>query len=159
MSDRKAIERRLDSYKRRLDGAADKLNPWSAIDEKSLVLAGRFFTLDPDDEIMRDALLYVLADVLFGTRKKGRPRESNTAWNFDRYFRLFQLYHLKKRDNPKLRKAQIAELICEHKEFRNNDPEQIRQHIGRALREHAEHVRRCRELNKRRIEGRPFLYD
>jgi hypothetical protein len=149
VSDRRAIERRLDSYKQQLDRAVDKFSPWFGIDQKSLALAGQFFSLDPDKPNMRDILLYILADVLFGTRKTGRPSASNTAWTLERYFRLCQLYHLKKHENPKLSKAKIAELIREHKEFKNDDPEQIRQHIGRAFREMAEHERRCREFTKR----------
>jgi hypothetical protein len=148
MSDRRAIQRRLDSYRRRLEGASYKFDVASAIDERSLNLAGRFFNLDPKDQILRDMLLYVLADVLFGRRQNGRPSGSNTAWDFERYFYLDYLFNFEKRNNPKLRNARIAELICEYDEFKYNSPEQVRQHIGRALRERAKFERRCRESDK-----------
>jgi hypothetical protein len=148
MSDRKAIERRLVSYRRQLQRASDKADTWSAIDQKSLDLAGQFFGLDPKSPL-RETLLYILADVLFGSRTKGRPKASNAAWDFRKHERLFQLYHMKKRDNPKLSKAKIAKLICEHEEFKNNDPEQVRQHIGRAFREFEEFARRCIEHDKK----------
>jgi hypothetical protein len=146
VSDRKAIERRLASYRQRVRRAAAKADLRSAIDRKSLDLAGEFFNLDPKDPAMHYALLYILADVLFGFRNKGRPKGSNKVWDFDRYFTLYRLYQLEKRNHPKLRNAKIAELICERKEFKNKDPEQVRQHIPRALREHAEYERRCREM-------------
>jgi hypothetical protein len=150
MSDHRAIQRRLDSYRRRLKSASNKFDVTSAIDRRPLKLAGRFFDLDLKDPILRDWLLYILADVLFGRRQKGRPSGSNTAWDFDRYFYLQYLYHAVKRDNPKLSNAKIAELICEFDEFKNNDPEQVRQHIGRALREHAKFERRRRASDKKR---------
>jgi hypothetical protein len=79
-------------------------------------------------------LLHILADVLFGSRKKGRPNGSFAAWGIDRLFGcLLPLYYEKKRDNPKLSQAKIAELICEHEEFKNNSPEQVRQRLGFAL--------------------------
>ena len=146
MSDRRAVRRRLDSYRRRFKEASYKFDVASAIDLRSLNLAGRFFDLNPKDRILRDMLLYVLADVLFGRRQEGRPSGSNTAWDFERYFCLADLFNLEKRNNPKLRNARIAELICEHDEFKNNSPEQVRQHIGRALRERAKFERRCRTV-------------
>jgi hypothetical protein len=149
MSDYRAIQRRLDSYRRQLKGASFKFDVTSAIDFRSLRLAGRFFDLDPKDPILRDMLLYVLADVLFGRRQKGRPSGSNTAWDFYRYFCLYYLYDVERRDNPKLSNKRIAELICEYDEFKNNDPEQVRQHIGRAIREHAKFERRRRQSDKK----------
>jgi hypothetical protein len=148
VSDRKAIQRRLDSYKQRLGHAYDKQNPWAAIDETSLDVAGQFFFLDPSEPIYRECLLYVLADVLFGKWKTGRPAGSNVAWDFNRYFRLYQLYHVIKHDNPKLGKTEIAKLICKYPEFKYNSPEQVRQRISRAFREHAEHARRSRECDE-----------
>jgi hypothetical protein len=154
VSDRKAIERRLDSYRQQHFRAFDKLDPGFGINKKSLTLAAQFFGFDLERfPMLREVLLYILADVLFGRRKKGRPKGSHAAWDFNRHFRLFQLYHLKKRDNPQLSRAGIAKLICEHEEFKNNDPEQVRQHIGRALREHEEFARRCREFNKTSNQG------
>jgi hypothetical protein len=146
VSDRRAIQRRLDSYKRRFKEASYKFDVASAIDLRSLKLAGRFFDVNPKDPILRDMLLYVLADVLFGHRQNGRPSGSNTAWDLERYFCLADLFNLEKRKNPKLRNARIAKLICEHDEFKNNSPEQVRQHIGRALRERAKFERPCRSV-------------
>jgi hypothetical protein len=141
MSDRRAIQRRLDSYKRRLYVGFDEGDIWSAIDRKSLDLANLA------NPAARDMLLHILADVLFGSRKKGRPTGSQTAWGITRLFgSLLPLYYEKKRDNPKLSQTKIAELICEHEEFRHNDPEQVRQHLGLALQLVADMRRYTNEL-------------
>jgi hypothetical protein len=125
LSERRAIQRRLDSYKRRLYRGFDEGDIWSAIDRKSLDLA----------------------DALFGSGKKGRPTGSHTAWDIPRLFGcLLPLYYEKKRDNPKLSQAKIAKLICEHEEFRYNDPEQVRQHLGLALQVVADLRRYTNEL-------------
>jgi hypothetical protein len=147
MSERRAIQRRLDSYKRRLYRGFDEGDIWSAIDRKSLDLAGRFFRANLANPAARDMLLHILADALFGSGKKGRPTGSHTAWDIPRLFGcLLPLYYEKKRDNPKLSQAKIAKLICEHEEFRYNDPEQVRQHLGLALQVVADLRRYTNEL-------------
>jgi hypothetical protein len=146
------MERRLASYRHRLHEAEAQADPWSAIDQNSLALAGRFFGLRLENPHMREALLYLLADVCFGSRKKGRPPESNVEWTFARHFRLMQLYYVyffRKRDTLKrLNRTEIAKRICEHPEFKNNNPEQVRQQIGVALKKVAAMEQRCLELDR-----------
>jgi hypothetical protein len=154
MSERRAIQKRLDSYKRRLYRGFDEGDIWSAIDRKSLDQAGRFFRANLANPAARDMLLHILADVLFGSRKKGRPTGSYTAWDIARYFgNLLPLYYEKKRDNPKLSQAKIAELICEHKEFKYNSPEQVRQRLVFALQVVADLRQYANELARDRRDG------
>jgi len=105
-------------------------------DPASLKRAAEFFGLDhaiPADVSM---LALVLADELFGERKRGR-KAGNQAWDTDRFLELGFAYDELKKDYPHLSDTKLAELLVdihEFKEYRNN-PELIRQRLSRAKRE------------------------
>jgi hypothetical protein len=102
-----------------------------------LSAVAQYFEIDLDDPRQRDWLLHVLVDVIFDRRKRGRPSGTKSAWSLLRRARLAGLYEETKRQNPKLSDTKIAKLICEHKEFKNDDPEQIRQRLRSVSRQFA----------------------
>jgi hypothetical protein len=110
------------------------LNPEQ--NEKSLAGAAAEFGLDPKNPRDRERLLHILAEALFGAPgKKGRPRDSATAWPGPRPITLGKIYEKKKKQNPTLSDAKIAKRIkAEHDEFKNDDAEQIRQRLRKAHR-------------------------
>lgn len=125
MGDRKTIQKRLESVRWRVGRGYDR-------EPEALAAAARYYGLDAKDPRQRETLLYVLADALFESRKKGRPRGTRTSWG-RRLITLGGIYKEKKYKNPKLSDAKIAELIKqEHKEFKHDDPEQIRQRFREA---------------------------
>ena len=125
MGDRGTIHKRLESVRWRARGGY-------AGEPASLAAAARYYGLDSKDLRQRETLLYVLADALFGSRKRGRPLGSKTSWGH-RLVTLGEIYREKKYENPKLSDAKIAKLIKqEHAEFKNDDPDQIRQRLRAA---------------------------
>lgn len=97
-----------------------------------MAAAAEYFKIKPDDP----RLLHLLADVVFGHGKKGRPRGTKTSWG-SRLLTLGRIYDEKKNKNPKLSGAEIARLIkSEHDEFKNDDDGQIRQRLRAAHKEY-----------------------
>lgn len=86
----------------------------------------------------RDELLSKLADVVFGSAKKGRRRGSKTAWGAGRLALLGGLYYEEQFENPGLSDAEAARLIGKHPEFKHDDPDQIRQRLPLAREVHSE---------------------
>ena len=131
MAVRKKLEKRLERAHRRVRW------PDYDQDEKSLAKAAERFGLDPKNTHDREKLLYLLADVVFGPDgKKGRPKYTKTYWTSSRLCTLGAIYRKKRSENPRLSRAKIAKLIKdEHKEFKNDDAEQIRQRLRAADRE------------------------
>jgi hypothetical protein len=119
VGDRKAIQKRLNRAHRQFYPRAPE----------SLATAAKYFKLDPDDVRQREELLYKLADVVFGSAKRGRRPGSKTAWGTVRLVSLGGLYFEKKYENPGLSDADAARLISNHHEFKHDDPDQIRQRL------------------------------
>jgi hypothetical protein len=116
---------------RRLDGARWRPDP------KWVAVAAAKCGLDPNVPSQREKLLHILAEAIFAPGKRGRPKGSTTAWgNTPRGHRLLllgEIYAQTKYKNPKLSDAKIAKLIkAEHKEFKNEDVQQIRQRLRTA---------------------------
>jgi hypothetical protein len=135
VGNRKTIQKRLERARYGFYGLGREQVEKQA--EKSLAKAAEYFQLDPKNPTGRERLLYKLADVVFGPDgKKGRPKNTKTYWDSRRLCDLGAIYRKKRSENPKLSKAKIAKLIKdEHKEFKNDDAEQIRQRLRAADRE------------------------
>jgi hypothetical protein len=100
-----------------------------------VAVAAAGFGLDPNVPSQREKLLHILAEAIFAPGKKGRPRESLTAWPSSRLITLGRIYEKTKKKNPRLSDAKIAKLIKdEHREFKHDQPEQIRQRLRKAHR-------------------------
>jgi hypothetical protein len=117
----RAIQKRLGRLHRRHYQSAPE----------SLAHAGRFFGLDPKKSRDREQLLFLMADAIFGPpAKKGRRRGSAPSWPKRRLIHLGGTYNQEKHDNPKLSNAKIAEIIIRNdREFKYDDPEQVRQRL------------------------------
>jgi len=122
VGDRKTIQKRLDKAR----------YGFYQQEPESVAIAAKRLGLDLNDARQREKLLWLLAEVVFGQGKKGRPWGSRTSWGH-RLVSLGRIYDEKKYKNPKLSDAKIARLIKqEHKEFKNDDPDQIRQRLRAA---------------------------
>jgi hypothetical protein len=128
VGDRKTIHKRL-------NGARQQ---YYRCDPESVARAAQHFKLDPNDARQRDELLSKLADVVFGTAKRGRPRGSKTAWGDERLNHLGDLYYAERYENQKLTDAAAARLISRDREFKHDDPDQIRQRLPLAREVHSE---------------------
>jgi hypothetical protein len=126
VGDGKTIQKRLERTRRRARYGYRG-------EPEALAAAARYYGLDPKDPRQRETLLYALADALFESRKRGRPKDSATAWDGRRLVTLGEIYVKKKKQYPRLSDAKIAKLIkAEHDEFKNDDAEQIRQRLRKA---------------------------
>ena len=114
---RKAILKRLDQARRQ----------HFEEDPASVAGAAKHLNLDPVRD--RDRLLRILAEAIFAPGKKGRKAGVRPYWNKSRLIRLGGLYSIEKTENPKLKDAAIARRIINHKDFKNDDPDQIRQRL------------------------------
>jgi hypothetical protein len=76
----------------------------------------------------------------FGSAKRGRRRGSKTAWGVGRLTHLGGLYYAEQDENPKLTDAEAARLISRHREFKHDDPDQIRQRLPVAREAYSEWV-------------------
>jgi hypothetical protein len=107
-------------------------------DPNSLKRAAEFFGLNLSIPADVHTLALVLAEELFGERKRGR-KAGNAAWDADRLLELGFLYYYEvKVEWPSLNDSKLAEKIAEtdgFKEYRSN-PELIRQRLPKAKREY-----------------------
>ena len=117
-------------------------------DPTSLKRAAEFFRLnegyrlDPTREADVFLLALLLAEELFGKRRRGR-KPGNMAWDEKRFLELGFLYKELKRDCPHTSDSELAEIIAADpafNEYRNN-PELIRQRLPQAKREWEKWVR------------------
>jgi hypothetical protein len=95
-----------------------------------------FYRLDPTVESDVFLLALLLAEELFGKRRRG-PRSGNQKWDAHRFLELGFLYEELKRESPCKSDSKLAEIIAEDaafKEYRNH-PELIRQRLPQAKRE------------------------
>ena len=105
-------------------------------DPASLQRAAKFFELDHTYPADLFVLALVLAEELFGERKRGR-KPGNRAWDWTRFLELGFLYEKLKSEWPRLNDTRIAAVIVKDpafKEYRSN-PELIRQRLPEAKRE------------------------
>jgi hypothetical protein len=153
MSDAAAQKRRLNFYKDLLGhewlgwSSESRYVTWPDVtefvaeglkcDPRSLEKAAHFFGLDhthPDD---LSILVHILAEEVFGTRKRGR-KTGGKIWNSERYLELGFSYQIVKRENPKLSDAKISQIIGNSPQFSEykNNSEQIRQKFPQARRQY-----------------------
>lgn len=71
-------------------------------------------------------MLYILAEAVFAPAKRGRKAGVSTYWHNARLFNLGRLYGIEKEKSPRLKDAAIARRIIKHRDFKNDDPDQIR---------------------------------
>jgi hypothetical protein len=109
-------------------------------DPNSLKRAAEFFGLNLSIPADVHTLALVLAEEVFGKRKRGR-KPGNAAWDADRFLQLAFFYFCEiKVEWPRLNDTKLAEKIAEtdgFKEYRNN-PELIRQRLPKAKREYSQ---------------------
>jgi len=104
-------------------------------DPTSLQRAAEFFGLNPTLESDLCLLALLLAEELFGKRRRG-PKSGNQAWDAKRFLELARLYEEFKREWPRVSDTEIAEVISrapEFKEYRSN-PDLIRKRLPEAKR-------------------------
>jgi hypothetical protein len=134
VGDRKRIRRRLNGAR------------WQP-DPKWVAVAAAEFRLDPKNPRDRERLLHILAHAIFAPGMKGRPKDTTTAWPSSRLITLGEIYERKKKQHPRLSDAKIAKLIKdEHREFKHDQPEQIRQRLRKAHRYYESWVE-CRDYD------------
>jgi hypothetical protein len=105
-------------------------------DPASLERAAKFLGLDHAHPSGLFVLALVLAEELFGKRKRG-PKPGIRSWDANRFLQLGFLYDELKGEYPRLSDSKLVALIVEDpafKEYRGN-PELIRQRLPEAKRE------------------------
>jgi len=103
---------------------------------KSLEDAARFFGLDHIYQPHREILLHLLAQAVFGKRKRGPQKGKASAWSLRNKILLGMLARELKRKNPKWSNEKIATEICEtEKTFKpyRKDPRSVRKQLPTAL--------------------------
>ena len=105
-------------------------------DPTSLKRAAEFFGLNPTVESDVCLLALLLAEELFGKRRRGPKSGNNQAWDAERFLELARLYEELKREWPRASDTGIAEMISgtpEFYEYRSN-PDLIRKRLPEAKR-------------------------
>jgi hypothetical protein len=101
-------------------------NDSAAVAAPALLQAAEFFGLDPAKD--RDLLLHILASIVFGKRKKGRPGGTRN-WDEKRFSQLGFHREAVERDNPGIGDKRAAtEIKRRHSEYRDS-VEVIRQRL------------------------------
>jgi hypothetical protein len=113
---RKAVLKRLDRARRE----------YFRNEPASVAKAAEHLNLDPKNAHDREQLLYILAEAVFAPGKRGRKAGVRTYWHNVRLFNLGRLYSIEKEKSPRLKDAAIARRIIKHRDFKNDDPDQIR---------------------------------
>jgi hypothetical protein len=105
-------------------------NDFAAKPTRSLSEAAEFFGLDPAKAVDSAVLLRVLADVVFGTRKKGR-HTGTSRWNDVRLFQLGVHLQAVEKDRPGIsNKKAAAEIKRRYRQqYKTDEPETIRQRL------------------------------
>jgi len=124
----KRIRRLLNGWKSFLDEGRDSaenddsveivLDVWRRGDDKTLEAAALFFGLDLTNQTESEFLLRLLAFLIFGEGKAGRPPRSK-KWQGDELTSLAESYHSIKRENPRMSDVKIAEQIRRKHGYRN----------------------------------------
>jgi hypothetical protein len=116
---RKAILKRLDGVQ------------WQHFRDEpaSVAEAAKHLNLNLNNARDRDRLLYILAEAIFAPAKKGRKAGVRPYWHKRRLINLGRLYSIEKDERPNLKDAAIARRITSHPDFKNDDPNQIRQRL------------------------------
>ena len=138
MGDLAAQKRRLESYKSSLKSLRKRnFNPkylklFPGYDPGSLKTAATFLGLDLADPSHLLMLTHILADVLFGKRRPGRPQGVTTTWNLEKLWTLALTFEKLTRQDPGLKGARLIDKICETPEFKTykDNPEPIRQMLS-----------------------------
>ena len=81
--------------------------------KQQLLKAGEFFGLDLSNQAHLDLLLVILADVVFGEQKKGRPPAKKRKWDRLKLIQLAVDCNKVKEDMPKISDAKAA---CERRQ-------------------------------------------
>jgi hypothetical protein len=97
--------------------------------------AAEFFGLDHTHPPDLFVLALLLAEELFGKRKRGR-KPGNVEWDWKKYEQLVFKYLKLKREHPRDSDTKLAAAIVEDPEFRvyRGNPELIRQRLPEAKR-------------------------
>jgi hypothetical protein len=108
-------------------------------DPASLERAAEYFGLNHTHPPDLFVLAILLAENLFGERKRGR-KPGNVLWDSNKYLQLGFKYMDLKRERPRESDAKLAVAIAEDSEFREyrRNPELIRQRLPEAKRQHEE---------------------
>jgi hypothetical protein len=103
---------------RRLQGARDwlstaspeQLGRYANLVPVSLQRAAEAVGLDPHNEWHCEILVRILAHLMFGEGKRGRPKHT-TKWDAQRGFDLGHHFHLVQQERPKIKFSEAAKAI------------------------------------------------
>jgi hypothetical protein len=104
---------------------------------EALSSAEKHFGLDSNDDQDRLRLLYILADIVFGVGRRGRPRDSK-KWASDRLVQLHEDHIEVKKDLPKLSNSKAAAEIKKRypDRYKDTSAEMMRQMLREARSAH-----------------------
>ena len=104
--------------------------------KQQLLNALEFFSLDLSNQAHLDLLLVILADVVFGEQKKGRPPDKKRKWDTLKLIQLAVDCNKVKGDMPKISDAKAAQLIKDRyrSRYKHASGEMIRQYLYDARR-------------------------
>lgn len=103
---------------------------------QALTRAVKFLGLDVSDPANRDLLLFILADVVFGERNKGRPLAKKRKWDRLTLIQLAVDCNKVKEDMPRISDKRAAHIIKDRYlgRYKHASGEMIRQYLPDARR-------------------------
>jgi hypothetical protein len=146
MGDNVALQKRLEFYraalgsyvpgKPRFKSTVDSsyLTNVLKVDPLSLEKSAQFFGLDHTHPPDLSVLTHVLAEIVIGTRRRGKRKGYYKIWTEERFLELASKYHELKAQNPTCLDNELADLISHTGafwEYRDNS-EPIRQRLPKA---------------------------
>jgi hypothetical protein len=111
MAKKKISRRRIEEARNWLSNASDRqLSRYTNLIPPSLQSAAEAFGLDPQSEWHREILVRILAGLMFGKGKKGRPSKS-VKWDWHRAADLGMHFDELKQEKPNIKYSQAAKII------------------------------------------------
>ena len=131
---RKISRKRIEDIRQWLLEASDeRLERYTSVIPKSLQMAAASFHLDPESERHREILVRVLAHLMFGRGKRGRP-PMTLKWHPGREIDLGFHFSELKREKPNIKYSEAAKIIMQRyrKEYADCKVSALRQRMPAA---------------------------
>jgi hypothetical protein len=108
---RKISQKRVEEFRRWLLKASDQqVERYAGVITPSLQRAAEAFHLDPQSDWHREILVNILAQLMFGDGKRGRPRNT-LKWDWDRAYNLGDAVAAIRQEKPDIPYSQVAKII------------------------------------------------
>jgi hypothetical protein len=151
---RKISRKRMEDFRRwTLSASGEELGRYTNLIPVSLQKAADAFGLDAGSEGHREVLVRILAQLMFGDGKRGRPRMTH-KWFEQREYDLGAHFHELKRERPDIKLSEAARFILRRYPEEYADCKGKERALARRIRDAVRFYEWCHEQDEAQEEER-----